>query len=54
VRTKNGYMHGLWMLVHRTGTRILVRYESMIVVNMHLDLIEEGGLRGEAPKFAEC
>src|SRR6266852_7063010 len=23
-----GYMHGLWMLVHRTGTRLLVRYES--------------------------
>jgi PAS domain S-box-containing protein len=22
------YMHGLWMLVHRTGYRILIRYES--------------------------
>jgi PAS domain S-box-containing protein len=27
---KQGYMHGLWMLVHRTGTRILVRYEAWI------------------------
>lgn len=25
-----GYMHGLWVLVHRTGTKILVRYESWI------------------------
>ncbi|HUA00804.1 MAG TPA: PAS domain S-box protein [Candidatus Aquilonibacter sp.] len=24
------YMHGLWMLVARSGTRILVRYESWI------------------------
>lgn len=27
---KNGYMHGLWMLVHRTGKHILVRYESWV------------------------
>jgi PAS domain S-box-containing protein len=25
-----GYMHGLWMLVHRTGYRILIRYESRL------------------------
>ena len=25
---KNGYMHGLWMLLHRRGTPILVRYEA--------------------------
>jgi PAS domain-containing protein len=25
-----GYMHGLWMLVHRTGGRILIRYESWL------------------------
>lgn len=25
-----GYMHGLWMLVHRTGYRILVRYEAWL------------------------
>jgi PAS domain S-box-containing protein len=23
-----GYMHGLWMLNHRTGHRILIRYEA--------------------------
>jgi PAS domain S-box-containing protein len=27
---KNGYMHGLWMLRHRDGTPILVRYESWV------------------------
>lgn len=26
--TKLGYMHGMWMLVSRSGARILVRYES--------------------------
>jgi PAS domain S-box-containing protein len=25
---KVGYMHGIWILVHRGGTRILVRYEA--------------------------
>jgi PAS domain S-box-containing protein len=25
-----GYMHGLWMLAHRTGVRILVRYEAWV------------------------
>ena len=25
-----GYMHGLWMLVHHTGYRILIRYESWL------------------------
>jgi PAS domain-containing protein len=25
-----GYMHGLWMLVHRTGYHILIRYESWL------------------------
>jgi len=25
-----GYMHGLWMFVHRTGYRILIRYESWL------------------------
>jgi CspA family cold shock protein len=25
-----GYMHGLWTLVHRTGYRILIRYEAWI------------------------
>lgn len=27
---RDGYMHGLWMLVHRTGARILVRYDSWV------------------------
>jgi PAS domain S-box-containing protein len=27
---KLGYMHGLWMLVHRTGYRILIRYEAWV------------------------
>jgi PAS domain S-box-containing protein len=27
---KNGYMHGLWMLVHRRGNPILVRYEAWV------------------------
>ena len=25
-----GYMHGLWMLNHRTGYRILIRYEAWL------------------------
>jgi len=25
-----GYMHGLWMLVHHTGYRILIRYEAWL------------------------
>ena len=25
-----GYMRGLWMFVHRTGQRILIRYESWL------------------------
>jgi hypothetical protein len=25
-----GYMHGLWVLVARKGTRILVRYEAWL------------------------
>jgi PAS domain S-box-containing protein len=25
-----GYLHGLWMFVHRTGYRILVRYEARL------------------------
>ena len=27
---KNGYMYGLWMLVHRRGTPIVVKYESWV------------------------
>ena len=25
-----GYMHGLWMFVHRTGYHILIRYEAWL------------------------
>jgi len=25
-----GYSHGLWLLLHRTGTRILVRYDAVL------------------------
>jgi PAS domain-containing protein len=28
--SKIGYMHGLWMLVHRTGYHILIRYEAWV------------------------
>ena len=27
---KLGYMHGLWMLINRTGDRILIRYEARL------------------------
>jgi PAS domain-containing protein len=27
---KLGYMHGLWMLIYRTGERILIRYEAWL------------------------
>jgi hypothetical protein len=37
---KLGYMHGLWMLVHREGDRILVRYEC----RLREDLLIEGKL----------
>jgi CspA family cold shock protein len=32
-----GYMHGLWMFVHRTGYRILVRYESWLRADAHIE-----------------
>jgi PAS domain S-box-containing protein len=28
--SKLGYMYGLWMLVHRSGYRILIRYEAWL------------------------
>ena len=27
---REGYMQGLWMLLHRDGTHILIRYESWV------------------------
>jgi PAS domain S-box-containing protein len=41
-----GYMHGLWMLVARKGTRILVRYESWIrpdaLFEGHMEVVGAG------------
>jgi|ERR1700676_2802919 PAS domain-containing protein len=28
--SKLGYMHGLWVLLHRTGYRVLIRYEAWL------------------------
>jgi PAS domain S-box-containing protein len=43
---REGYMHGLWMLVHRTGTRILVRYDAWIrsdaKIESNMELIAAG------------
>jgi PAS domain S-box-containing protein len=40
------YMHGLWMLVSRSGTRILVRYESWLradkLIEGHMQLVGAG------------
>jgi|ERR1700685_1526946 len=44
--TKCGYMHGLWLLMSRSGTRILVRYESWVrpdlLIQTHLELVGAG------------
>jgi PAS domain S-box-containing protein len=41
---KFGYMQGLWMLVHRTGERILVRYESWLrpdsFIESHIEVVD--------------
>jgi PAS domain S-box-containing protein len=43
---RDGYMHGLWMLVHRTGTRILVRYDAWIrsdsKIESNMELVAAG------------
>jgi len=43
---KLGYMHGLWMLVSREGTRILVRYEAWIrpdsYIEGHMEVVGAG------------
>jgi PAS domain S-box-containing protein len=42
---KEGYMQGLWMLVHRDGHRILVRYESWLrpdsLIQSHMVLMDK-------------
>jgi PAS domain S-box-containing protein len=41
-----GYMHGMWMLVSREGTRILVRYESWLrpdsYIEGHMEVVGAG------------
>src|SRR5436189_5663047 len=41
-----GYMHGLWMLVSRQGTRILVRYEAWLrpdsYIEGHMEVVGAG------------
>ncbi len=43
---KLGYMHGLWMLVGREGTRILVRYEAWLrpdsYIEGHMEVVGAG------------
>jgi len=43
---RQGYMHGLWLLVSRGGTRILVRYESWIrpdsYIEGHMEVVGAG------------
>lgn len=34
---KLGYLHGLWMLVSREGTRILVRYDSWLRADSNIE-----------------
>jgi PAS domain S-box-containing protein len=44
--TETGYMHGLWLLASRQGTRVLVRYESWIrrdsYIEGHMELVGAG------------
>jgi PAS domain S-box-containing protein len=41
-----GYMHGLWMLIARKGTRILVRYEAWLradtLIEGHMEVVGAG------------
>lgn len=43
---KLGYMHGLWLLVSRGGTRILIRYDAWIrpdrLIETHMELVGAG------------
>ena len=43
---KLGYMHGMWMLVSREGTRILIRYESWLrsddLIEAHMEVLGVG------------
>jgi PAS domain S-box-containing protein len=41
-----GYMHGIWIFLHRTGAKIIVRYEAFIrpdgLYEGHMELIGAG------------
>jgi PAS domain S-box-containing protein len=43
---KSGYMHGVWIFVHRAGTRILVRYEAWLrpdhLIQCQMELLGAG------------
>ena len=43
---KSGYMHGIWILMHRRGTRIVVRYEVWLrpdgLSESHMELLGAG------------
>jgi PAS domain S-box-containing protein len=43
---KSGYMHGIWVFVHRRGTKILVRYEVWLRADGqyqgHMELLGAG------------
>ena len=43
---KSGYMHGIWILVHRSGTRMLVRYEARLridgLIESNMELLGAG------------
>jgi PAS domain S-box-containing protein len=43
---RSGYMHGIWIFVHRSGTRILVRYEAWLrpdsQIEGHMELLGAG------------
>jgi PAS domain S-box-containing protein len=43
---KVGYMEGIWVLVHRSGTKIFVRYQAFIrqdgLYESHMELIGAG------------
>jgi PAS domain S-box-containing protein len=43
---KLGYMHGLWLLVSRGGTRILIRYDAWVrpdsLIETHMELVGAG------------
>jgi PAS domain-containing protein len=43
---KVGYMHGLWLLVSRGGTRVLIRYDAWLrpdcLIESHIELVGAG------------